>query len=102
MSFASADSAMPAWCRGLLDEVRAGGLGPGLRRDDGCGGGGVHQGRANPRIPRLAYDAAAPLTEGCSMEAYQVVRAGLQLGRGYATVAAGLRVAAQGETPGAQ
>jgi hypothetical protein len=36
------------------------------------------------------------------MEAYQVVRAGLQLGRGYATLAAGLRVAAQGETPGAQ
>jgi hypothetical protein len=36
------------------------------------------------------------------MEAYQVVRAGLQLGRGYATVATGLPVAAKGETPGAQ
>jgi hypothetical protein len=31
-----------------------------------------------------AYDAGAPLTEGCSMEAYQEVRAEMQLGRGYA------------------
>ena len=76
--------------------------GLGLRRDDGGGEGGVHQGRANPRALRLAYDAAAPLTEGRSMEAFQVVRARLQLGRGYATAAAGLRVAAQGETPRAQ
>ena len=67
-----------------MGAASGGGLGPGLRRDDGCGGGGVHQGRANPRIPRLAYDAAAPLTEGCSMEAYQEVRAEMQLGRGYA------------------
>ena len=31
------------------------------------------------------------------MEAYQGVRAGLQLGRGYAIAAAGLPVAAKGE-----
>ena len=36
------------------------------------------------------------------MEAYQEVRAGLQLGRDYAIAATGLPVAAQGETPGAQ
>lgn len=31
--------------------------------------GGVHQQRPNPRPPRPAYDPAAPLTEGRSMEA---------------------------------
>ena len=46
--------------------------------------------------------APVPLTEGCSMEAYQVVRAGLQLNRGDATAVAGLPAAAQGEIPGAQ
>ena len=30
---------------------------------------GVHQARANPRRRQPAYDLAAPLTEGCSMEA---------------------------------
>src|SRR5689334_22599872 len=48
------------------------------------GRGGVHQARGNPRARRPAYDRAAPLTEGCSMEAYQEVRAEMQLGRGYA------------------
>ena len=55
-----------------------------------------------PGSTGVSYDPAAPLTEGRSMEAFQVVRARLQLGRGYATAAAGLRVAAQGETPRAQ
>ena len=47
-----------------------------------------------PAVGGAAYDPAAPLTEGCSMEAYQEVRAGLQLGRGYAIAATGLPVAA--------
>jgi len=50
--------------------------------------------RRNPRAHGVAYNPAAPLTEGCSMEAYQGVRAGLQLGRGYAIAATGLPVAA--------
>jgi hypothetical protein len=54
----------------------------------------IYQAPPNPRAPRLSYHPAAPLTEGCSMEAYQVVRAGLQLGRGYTTAATGLPVAA--------
>ena len=58
------------------------------------GHGGVHQDRGNPRLRAAAYHGVAPLAEGCSMEAYQEVRAGLQLGRGYAIAATGLPVAA--------
>jgi hypothetical protein len=58
------------------------------------GRGGVHQERGNPRGSAAAYDGEAPPIEGRSMEACQVVRAGLQLGRGYAIAARGLPVAA--------
>ena len=54
---------------GILGGISAGGLDPGLRRDDVWGERGVHQHQPNPRARGLPYDPAAPLTEGRSMEA---------------------------------
>jgi hypothetical protein len=48
---------------------RMGGLGPGLRRDDVGASVAFTNSGAIPALSGRAYDRAAPLTEGCSMEA---------------------------------